>query len=119
MGRARPKYMCEQCHPILIPDLYFYDVKYHPILSKIDKKSERKKKLKWVEMGRTRPISVGWAADPLPNGLVTVPKHSNEPSSAAERVLHADKKNREWQTAKETGRREITCGDVVAALLAV
>ena len=58
---------------ILIPNLYFYDVKYRPILSKIDKnmcwkncKTSIKEKLKWIEMGRTRPILVGWAK-PGPN----------------------------------------------------
>ena len=106
MGRVRPKYRVNSTvgrkPGILIPDLYFYDVKYRPILSKIDKKKKcagkivktsdkNKKKIfffkkKLIEMGRTRPISVGWANPAhYQNGLVTVPKHSNQPSFSCKR----------------------------------
>ena len=105
MGRVRPKYMCEQCRVnstvgrkpgILIPDLYFYDVKYKPILSQIERKKIKKNKI----MGQTRPKCMGWVGQahlhglgwrpsPSPNGLVTVHQHSNQPTLhfAAEREL--------------------------------
>ena len=63
-------------------------------------------------MGRTRPISVGWANPAhYPNGLVTVPKHSNQPLSAAEceliHVLHANETDDEDKRRRRRGSERL------------
>ena len=104
---------------ILTSDLYFYDVKYRPILSKIDKKKCAEKSCK--NSNNNKKNEMGWA-NPVHYQMGWLLWHSNQPPSpAAERelihVLH-EKKRMELQKEKETGQREVTCGGVEAVLLA-